>query len=218
MDTPTRTLNMAQTSDHQETDQMMDQTPDQHEHPKAEQKFRQRLPKGTSQDPSKQTDQAPDQDPDPFTDPQNLEFQFYAEGLQLGITDGTRAGKTEGRTFGLETSLSKFSTLGRLGGRAAVWEARLDSSNQVAGVKGSERLRRNVARVRELADPETLDMRNGEEEVEEFEGRVREAQAKAVLVRKGFGESEVGAGVGSSGARGAGGEMEDFEGLPKFKK
>ncbi|KAK7565831.1 hypothetical protein IWX91DRAFT_334956, partial [Phyllosticta citricarpa] len=64
-------------------------------------------------------------DDDPFTHPQNLESIYYNEGFSLGRTDGTRAGRIEGRVFGLEKGFDKFFAMGRLGGRAGVWGARL---------------------------------------------------------------------------------------------
>lgn len=175
---------------------------------------------------------------DPFDSLLNLESTYYAEGHALGASDGARAGRIEGRTFGLEKGFEKFAELGRLGGRAAVWDARLhlqsSGTDEDAGglaVKGSERLRRQVARLRELTDPESLSTVNDEESVNAFDERLREAKAKATLVGKMVGEKDGEAGPdataaddGASSAKKARGkqgrsrEMEDFAGLPLAKK
>lgn len=173
---------------------------------------------------------------DLFSDVLHLEDKYHAEGFSLGSADGARAGRIEGRTFGLEKGFEKFSELGRLGGRAAVWSARLNASlvgddvkanegvEEVGvGLKGSERLRRQVERLRELTDPESLSTVNDEESVNAFDNRLREARAKGTLVGKMVGEKELDAAEGQSSAKvvlakgkaGAGGkEMEDFAGLP----
>lgn len=46
----------------------------------------------------------------------NLEDKYHAEGYAAGVSDGSRAGRIEGRTFGLEKGFEKFTELGRLGG------------------------------------------------------------------------------------------------------
>ena len=186
---------------------------------------------------------------DPFDSLLNLEATYHAEGYALGASDGARAGRIEGRTFGLEKGFEKFAELGRLGGRAGVWGARLErhpprDGERVGvsegeregggvGLKGSERLRRQVARLRELSDPESLSTVNDEESVNAFDERLREARAKATLVGKMVGErdgdaaSDALASGGEAGAakvkgkgKPAGGskEMEDFAGLPLAKK
>ena len=187
-----------------------------------------------SPSPTEQAAQHPDSDP--FAPLFSLEDEFYAEGLQLGITDGTRAGKIEGRTFGLEKGFEKFAEMGHMNGRSAVWAARLDYSGESKGVrlKGSERLQRNVSKLSELTSAETLSTVNDEDDVNEFDDRLRDAKAKAVLVARMVGEkdsdltaSEASRADGSalrvkpatnSSPGGAGREMEDFTGLPMLKK
>ena len=183
---------------------------------------------------------------DPFEDILNLEDQYYKEGYDLGVTDGSRAGRIEGRIFGLEKGFDKFVEMGRLSGRAGVWNARLAKSSTVTGerasssnnlpLKGSERLRRHVDRLRDLTDPETLSTENSEDAVAEFDERLRDAKAKALLISRIVGEdSGKSSAVDDSHAeevktptgglrvkRHDGGkqtrEMEDFEGLPRFHK
>lgn len=75
--------------------------------------------------PSPQPSQPQQQQEDPFDTLLSLESQYHAEGRALGISEGTLSGRIEGRVFGLEKSFEKFIELGRLGGRSAVWNARL---------------------------------------------------------------------------------------------
>jgi hypothetical protein len=62
---------------------------------------------------------------DPFDDLLGLEEQFYNEGFQLGKSDGAKAGRIEGRVFGLEKGFEKYVDSGRLHGRSLVWASRL---------------------------------------------------------------------------------------------
>jgi Essential protein Yae1, N terminal len=55
----------------------------------------------------------------------NLEDQFYQEGYALGAADGEKAGRVEGRFFGMKTGYEKMLEMGRLHGRAEVWESRI---------------------------------------------------------------------------------------------
>lgn len=59
----------------------------------------------------------------------SLEEQFYQEGYNLGVADGTRAGYTEGAVFAVEKSFEKLLQLGRLYGKALVWNQRLINSS-----------------------------------------------------------------------------------------
>ena len=68
---------------------------------------------------------APDAEPDPFDDLLSLEDKFYKEGYDLGVSDGERAGRVEGRLFGLEKGFEKYAAMGKLHGRAIIWAGRL---------------------------------------------------------------------------------------------
>lgn len=74
-------------------------------------------------------DPTTDIDIDPFDTVLSLEDQYYAEGHALGVADGSRAGRIEGRVFGLEKGFEKFVAMGALHGKAAVWAARLPPSS-----------------------------------------------------------------------------------------
>lgn len=179
---------------------------------------------------------------DPFDSLLTLEQQYHTEGYNLGYTDGSKAGRIEGRIFGLEKGFEKFAELGRLNGRAAVWQARLPgeqsgnevnpSASSVAKLGGSERLRKHVRRLGELTDPDEVSTENSEEAVQDVDERVQGAKAKERLIERIVGETDeaVTAGGSSAGEKtirrsvrvkpdeaqvraAKTGEMEDFGGL-----
>lgn len=179
---------------------------------------------------------------DVFEDALNLEDQYYSEGYSLGVADGSKSGRIEGRIFGLQKGFEKCVEMGKLNGRAAVWEARLPNQSQaetpetskstVPPVNGSDRLRKHVDRLAALSDPDDLSTKNDEDSVSEFDDRLKDAKAKARLIERISGEDEASearasdeAQTGSgrtlrvrrnepSGAGRGTGEMEDFVGLP----
>ncbi|KAI6836419.1 hypothetical protein KC340_g7593 [Hortaea werneckii] len=138
---------------------------------------------------------------DPFDSLLNLEDQYFTEGYSLGVSDGTRAGRIEGRIFGLEKGYEKALEMGRLGGKAQIWQTRLQSptdhqtrdqsqtATRIKPLKGSERLRKHVERLVELTEPESLETKNEEEAVNEFDERLAGAKAKTTLISKIVGES-----------------------------
>lgn len=171
----------------------------------------------------------------------SLEDQYYAEGYELGASDGARAGRTEGRAFGLEKGFEKFLEMGRLGGKATVWSARLDDdevSTQPATIR-SERLKKHITRLAELTDPNTLSTSNNEEAVSDFDERLAGGQAKTRLILNSLRSSDHSHAQKSRNQDGADGgiaarttdgsapssdkkraplhnpEMEDFAGLPR---
>ena len=78
---------------------------------------------------------APDAEPDPFDDLLSLEDKFYKEGYDLGVSDGERAGRVEGRLFGLEKGFEKYAAMGKLHGRAIIWAGRLPEIKSHADVE-----------------------------------------------------------------------------------
>ena len=62
---------------------------------------------------------------DPFNNLLTLEDDFYKQGYDLGVSDGSRAGLIEGRFFGLEKGFEKYASMGKLHGRALIWTGRL---------------------------------------------------------------------------------------------
>lgn len=144
---------------------------------------------------------------DVFEDVLNLEDQYYREGFELGVADGSKSGRIEGRVFGLEKGFEKFLDMGRLHGKAVVWEARLadnstdpgkasdDSINsRLPPLTGTERLKKHVDRLAALTDPDGLSTENSEDAVSEFDDRLKDAKAKATLISRIVGEDETDAG------------------------
>ncbi|KAL8842792.1 MAG: hypothetical protein Q9176_002428 [Flavoplaca citrina] len=64
---------------------------------------------------------------DPLDELLDLENTFYKEGYDLGIQDGNRTGRIDGRLFGLTSAFEKYSTMGTLHGRSVIWSARLSA-------------------------------------------------------------------------------------------
>ena len=58
----------------------------------------------------------------------NLEDEFYQEGYELGARDGEKAGRIEGRLFGIRKGFEKMLVMGKLRGQALVWRARHELS------------------------------------------------------------------------------------------
>lgn len=141
--------------------------------------------------------------PDLFPETLNLEDQFFHEGYTLGVADGQKTSRIEGRIFGLEKGFSKAVEMGKLQGKARVWSSRMDVINddrgRVAPLADNERLRRHIARLVMLSDPEGLSLENGEDEVSEFDDRFKDARAKAGIVERMVGEGEARDGVEEGG-------------------
>lgn len=120
----------------------------------------------------------------------SLEEQYYAEGHALGVKDGSKAGRTEGRLFGMQKGFEKFSAMGSLAGQNAVWEARMDAKDGalVASIPPNERLRKHIATLAQLCDYGSLDTRNTEEAVADFEDCLKRAESKAKIIASILGE------------------------------
>ncbi|KAL8930226.1 MAG: hypothetical protein Q9208_000843 [Pyrenodesmia sp. 3 TL-2023] len=68
--------------------------------------------------------------PDPLNSLFELEDTFYQEGHELGVEDGSRAGRIEGRLFGLEKAFEKYVAMGKLHGHSVIWAGRMSSPSQ----------------------------------------------------------------------------------------
>jgi hypothetical protein len=167
----------------------------------------------------------------------DLEEQFYAEGYKLGVADGARAGRIEGRVFGLEKGFEKFLEAGRLHGRAIIWQDQCRNN-------GNERLTKHVERMFTLVDPEEYVTMNTEEAVNDVDERIRDAKGKERIIKRILGETDEALTTSTptesqqqrsptlrvkrngpasrngqqSGKRAPTGEMEDFAGLPTIPK
>lgn len=172
---------------------------------------------------------------DPFDDVLGLEDQFYNEGYQQGITDGAKAGKIEGRLFGLEKGFEKFVEAGKLHGRSVIWGARLaqdgnQSSPVVREFSGGEadlqslpqlsknpRLSKHVRSVYALAEPDTLSTANSEDAASDFDDRLKRANGKVKLIEKLLGEEGHADGASGSGQLHSGNNIEEVDMLKARK-
>ncbi|MCJ1283396.1 hypothetical protein MMC26_002724 [Xylographa opegraphella] len=174
---------------------------------------------------------------DPFDSVLNLETQFYDEGYALGVADGTRAGHIEGRVFGLEKGFEKFMEMGKLHGRSTVWASRLSSdtakthlpvdvredpknlqsqreststasiSKSLPPLAANVRLAKHVQTFHALVELESLSTQNKEDDVSEFDDRLKRAMGKAKIIEKLIGEDfEFSAGLTQDGGRTAAGD------------
>ena len=142
---------------------------------------------------------ANDDSEDPFDAILNLEDQYYQEGFQAGVEDGSRAGLIEGRIFGLEKGFEKFLEMGKLNGRARVWGARMQKGKGLSGqrldagdeesktgevksLKYNERLGKHVRTLYALSELESLSTQNTEDAVSEFDDRFKRAVAKVKVI------------------------------------
>jgi hypothetical protein len=131
-----------------------------------------------------------------FPETLNLEDQFFTEGFALGVADGQKSGRIEGRIFGLENGFSKAREMGRLHGKSCVWEARLQPASSAESklypLADNSRLRKHILRLAALSDPEDLSVENNEDDVSEFDDRLKDAKAKAVIIERIVGQGEQG--------------------------
>lgn len=149
---------------------------------------------------------------DPFDTLLSLEDQYYNEGYELGVVDGSRAGRIEGRVFGLEKGFEKFAAMGNLAGRCAVWEARLpdqmkankdqsdrsavskepiqveESALSIPSLSANARLQKHLQTLSALTEAESLSTENNEESVSDFDDRLKRAEGKVKVVEKLIGE------------------------------
>ncbi|KAF2233805.1 DUF1715-domain-containing protein [Viridothelium virens] len=139
-----------------------------------------------------------------------LEDEYYNEGFRLGVEDGSRAGRTEGRIFGLQMGFEKYVEMGQLSGNVAVWQARIPNQGTHLPVNGSRsdsnlqepqepllpalqansRLQRHLQTLYALVEPETLSTNNTEEAVSDVDDRLKRASAKAKMIEKIIGEGD----------------------------
>ncbi|PNS14893.1 hypothetical protein CAC42_2122 [Sphaceloma murrayae] len=174
---------------------------------------------------------------DPFDELLSLEEQYYKEGHALGVADGAKAGRIEGRLFGMEKGFEKFAAMGALAGQCSMWTARMlqskkepqadasiqDSAASLPPIQHTDRLQKHIATLEALTEVESLDTQNTEEAVSDFDDRLKRAEAKAKIIASIVGDPQPGKAVDTQEAgqtqpkRNTGGNMEDFT-LPKSLK
>lgn len=133
---------------------------------------------------------------DPFDSLLSLEDQYYNQGFELGVTDGSRAGRIEGRIFGLEKGFEKFAAMGALAGRCAVWDARVPqespseplAATSLKPLPQNARLAKHVHTLFALTEAQSLSTENNEDSVSDFDDRFKRAEGKVKVIEKIIGE------------------------------
>lgn len=158
----------------------------------------------------------------PFDGVLDLENDFYKEGYDAGVADGEYAGMVEGKIFGIEKGYEKALELGRMYGRALVWQRRCEQTPDDTGPSsvphsGGEtlyslatqsampknaRLVKHIDGLLSTTNPTTVRNDNSDESVTEFDDRLAKSHAKAKVIAAITGESlkiesgtEVGTGI-----------------------
>lgn len=149
---------------------------------------------------------------DPFDDLLGLEDNFYKEGYDAGVVDGEYAGLVEGKLFGIEKGYEKVFELGKLRGRAMVWQARSQQTpkdshpsggaseafkdeesilalSSASSLPRNSRLAKHIDGLLAVTDHNSIAMDNSDEAVTECDERVSKAQAKAKVIAAIVGES-----------------------------
>lgn len=151
-----------------------------------------------------------------------LEDGFYNEGFEAGVADSAYAGMLEGKVFGIEKGYDKALELGKLNGRALVWQRRQQSTAQDAAEKPSHttsggtsasqstlddalqamnglgttsRLVKQIETLMTLSDTKNVPNDNSDASVSQVEDAIAKSKAKAKIVAVAAGEPlEAGAG------------------------
>ena len=148
-------------------------------------------------------------DDDPLESVFSLEDQLYHEGFQEGLADGSRAGRLEGRVFGIKSGFERYVALGRIQGRAALWRARMRKPSQdergmtdpTTTAKAPRedrrpwsdhaRLVKHVQALRSLVAPGNLSFENTEDAISNVDTRLQRAVAKMKVIESITGEPVV---------------------------
>lgn len=160
---------------------------------------------------------------DPFDDLLGLEDRFYDEGYKLGVEDGGRAGRIEGRVFGLEKGFEKYVEMGRLHGRSLIWNGRhpklqspesrerdpsdiknpeIVSTIKLTNLPSNPRLEKHLRVLYALTEPASLSTENTEEAVSDFDDRLKRAQGKMKIIERLVAEESLD--IASASSQGAG--------------
>lgn len=148
---------------------------------------------------------------DPFDSLLEIEQEFYQEGYDAGLADGRHAGLVEGKVFGIEKGYEKALELGRLHGRALVWQRRsqdqipassmttstADSSSNsqlshhlvCSTLPKNTRLGKHIEGLISMTGTASVAFDNSDEAVTNFDERISRAQAKAKVIAAIVGES-----------------------------
>lgn len=135
-----------------------------------------------------------------FDEVLSLEEGFYNHGLEEGKVDGVKAGRIEGRTFGLEKGFEKYVESGRLYGKSLVWANRLSkgtpkqtgstSSQHLPPLADHQRLLKHVKVLHALSESGSLSTENTEDAVSDFDDRLKRSQGKVKIIERITGEAK----------------------------
>lgn len=139
---------------------------------------------------------------DPFDDLLGLEDEFYQEGYDAGLADGEHAGMVEGKVFGIEKGYEKALELGKLQGRALVWQMRqrdTSISTEVAQspllkylegskISSNSRVTKHIETLLISSSGKHVRDENSDDAVADFDDRIARSQAKAKVVAAIVGE------------------------------
>lgn len=144
-----------------------------------------------------------------------LEDGFYNEGFEAGVADSAYAGMLEGKVFGIEKGYDKALELGKLNGRALVWQRRQQNTAQSApdkpphttsggksvshqtldealqamnGLATNSRLVKHIETLMALSDTKNVANDNSDESVSQVEDAIAKSKAKAKIVAIAAGE------------------------------
>jgi len=144
----------------------------------------------------------------------SLESTFYDTGYTQGHRDGLRQSQFESRVFGVEQGYLKGVAMGRLMARAGMWKARLGAARQrvqddtketkaandddkeprseLPPLHANERLQKtlekHVEKLLVYMDQSTLSPANTDDDVAEFDDRLKKAQSKVKVIERLVGE------------------------------
>lgn len=135
-----------------------------------------------------------------FDEVLSLEEGFYSHGLEEGKVDGVKAGRIEGRTFGLEKGFEKYVESGRLYGKSLVWANRLPKaapkptehtpSRHLPPLAEQQRLLKHVKVLHALSESGSLSTENTEDAVSDFDDRFKRSQGKVKIIERLTGEAK----------------------------
>ena len=145
----------------------------------------------------------------------NPEDSFYAEGYAQGHRDGLQQSAFESRVFGVEQGFQKAVIMGRMHARARLWSARSrppqqhketlgtaagsnvlddqknkDDVKELPVLKANERLQRNIENLLVYTDPATLSPANTDDDVADFDYRLRKALDIVKVIERTIGERD----------------------------
>lgn len=147
---------------------------------------------------------------DIFDELLGLEDNFYKEGYEAGLADGAYAGHVEGKLFGIEKGYEKALELGKLHGRAVVWQIRQQhnesrSSQSMSAINDqpeslsehlkdsslpkNSRMTKHIGALLSAVSEQDLAMDNSDLAVTQFDERISRAQAKAKVIAAIAGEN-----------------------------